>query len=482
MEQMPNWLMQRAYMTPHREALRFEGRSWTFRELEQQASRFAKKMVACGITPHARVALLGYSTAEFVQVIYACMQLQLEMVMLNNRLSDEELQYQLEDSEATALLIDARFADRVTHANTWTFARIAQAEETDVTISTTWQKEATMTVMYTSGTTGFPKGVRQTVRNHEASALASALNLGVRPDDVWFCATPIFHISGFSTLTKSLLYGMTVDLYEKFDETEAALSIASGRATMISVVALTLSRILTVMEQRQLTAHPRFVTMLAGGGPIPRTFLERAQALNVPVAQTYGMTETASQTTTLQAEEAFTKLGSAGKPLFFNTVRIDGATKPGEEGEICIQGPHVTPGYIGRFADRSPLNNGWLHSGDIGYIDEDGYLFVVDRRADLIISGGENIYPAQIENVLHSHPAVVEAGVCGVADAQWGQVPAAFVVVKEQVSEEQLRAHCLQKLARYKVPKAFYIVEELPRNGANKLMRRKLIDLQKDSE
>lgn len=477
MEQMPNWLMQRAYLTPQREALRFEGKSWTFQQLNEEALHLARKLTHCSLQPHARVAILGYSTAQLVKIIYACMHLQLEMVMLNNRLSEEELQYQLDDSEAVIVLADDRLTERIRHAHVYTFTQIEQSDEADVFIEPMWHRDATMTIMYTSGTTGYPKGVRQTVRNHEASALASALNLGIRPDDAWLCATPIFHISGFSTLTKSLIYGMTVDLYEKFDAQAAANSIASGRVTMISVVALTLGRLLDIMEKQHLVASRRFVVCLAGGGPIPHAYLQRAQALHMPVSQTYGMTETASQTTTLQADEAFIKLGSAGKPLFFNAIRIDGATKPGDEGEICIQGPHVTPGYIGRFAERQTTTDGWLYSGDIGYIDEDGYLFVVDRRADLIISGGENIYPAQIEDVLLSHPAVAEAGVCGLADVMWGQVPIAFVVVKQPVTVEELHEHCKQKLAKYKVPTAIYIVDALPRNGANKLLRRELPNL-----
>lgn len=477
MEQIPNWLMQRAHLTPQREALRFEGTSWTFQQLHNDALQLARKLIYCGVQQQTRVAILGYSTAQLVKIIYASMHLQLEMVMLNNRLSAEELQYQLDDSEATVVLVDERFASSVVHSSVLTFSDVEQADEADVHISPLWHHDATMTIMYTSGTTGYPKGVRQTVRNHEASALASALNLGLRHDDAWLCATPIFHISGFSTLTKSLIYGMTVDLYEKFDAQATAKSIASGRVTMISVVALTLGRLLNVMEEERLVAHSRFVACLAGGGPIPHAYLQRAQSLHMPVLQTYGMTETSSQTTTLQADEAFVKLGSAGKPLFFNAIRIDGATKPGEEGEICIQGPHVTPGYIGRFAERQTTTDGWLYSGDIGYIDEDGYLFVVDRRADLIISGGENIYPAQIESVLHSHRAVLEAGVCGLADVLWGQVPIAFVVVKEDVTVEELHEYCKQKLAKYKVPTAIYIVDALPRNGANKLLRRELPDL-----
>lgn len=195
------------------------------------------------------------------------------------------------------------------------------------------------------------------------------------------------------------------------------------------------------------------------------------------VLQTYGMTETSSQTATLPAEDALRKIGSAGKPLFFNQIKILGAEGPYQEGEICIRGPHVTPGYVGRFEHNPSMIDGWLHTGDIGYLDEEGYLYVVDRRSDLIISGGENVYPAEVENVLMGHPAVKEAGVCGIEDATWGQVPIAFVVLKKDASIQEIIEYCSQHLAKYKVPKKVHIVDALPRNASNKLMRRKLKEL-----
>ena len=188
------------------------------------------------------------------------------------------------------------------------------------------------------------------------------------------------------------------------------------------------------------------------------------------------MTETASQTATLSNEDALTRLGSAGKPLFFNQIRIN---KIDDEkvGEILIRGPHVTPRYVGKFKHKETMIDGWLHTGDLGYLDEEGYLYVVDRRSDLIISGGENIYPAEIENVLLAHPAIKEAGVCGIADDKWGQVPIAFIVTKTDVNETALFSFCKKNLANYKVPKKIVQVDCLPRNGANKLLRRNLIEL-----
>lgn len=201
----------------------------------------------------------------------------------------------------------------------------------------------------------------------------------------------------------------------------------------------------------------------------------------IPVYQTYGMTETSSQICTLAADYMLTKVGSAGKPLFLCQLRIEngGEVAPSHvEGEIVVKGPNVTSGYFKREeATRETVRDGWLHTGDLGYLDEEGFLYVLDRRSDLIISGGENIYPAQIEEALLAHSKVVEAGVVGKADEKWGQVPVAFIVKADHVTEEELIRFCEEKLARYKVPKEIHFLSELPRNASKKLLRRELRQL-----
>ncbi|SOC03503.1 2-succinylbenzoyl-CoA synthetase [Ureibacillus xyleni] len=473
----PNWILQRAYLTPTRAALTFGNNSWTFDQIKEISLNRAEQLAALGIQHKQRIALLGPSQPRLIFMMYGCMHLQCEMVMLNRKLSKAELEYQIQDAEVEVVLVDETDVDILpANIQKLTFSTIEESKGVKVDIAHDWPVDQTITIMYTSGTTGFPKGVRQTVGNHQSSALSSVLNIGLTEEDVWLCALPLFHISGFSILVRSLLYGNEVKLYEKFDKECAVQDIAEGRVTHMSVVAVILERILHGLEEKQLKASPKFKVMLPGGGPVPKKYLERAHQLGIAVCQTYGMTETSSQTATLSNKDALRKLGSVGKPLFFNQIKID-ANEQGREGEILIRGPHVTPGYIGRFAEKSPTIDGWLHTGDIGYLDEEGYLYVVDRRSDLIISGGENIYPAEVENVLMGHDAIREAGVCGIEDEVWGQVPIAFIVLKSDISEEELQKYCLEKLAKYKIPKQFYVVQELPRNGSNKLMRRKLKDL-----
>lgn len=473
---IPNWLIQRAYLTPDKLALSFGGEAWTFKQMKEQAMTIARKMKANGLNEGERIALLGPSNSEMVFVIHACMLLDLEIVMLNSRLSSTELEWQIDDSAAVAVIVADELQQLISHTSIrqLPFSTIRQSIEQGFQHQETWQSDRTVTIMYTSGTTGFPKGVRQTAGNHVSSALSSVLNLGLSDNDVWLCAMPLFHISGFSILVRSVLYGMEVRLYEKFDAVCAAKELINGSVTHMSAVSLTLEKTLYEMEKDNAIAHPSFKAILAGGGPVPLGYLERATACKIPVLQTYGMTETSSQTATLAAEDAIRKMGSAGKPLFFNQIKIKNCETPGKVGEVLLRGPHITPGYIGRYEEVDPFEGEWFPTGDLGYLDEEGYLFIIDRRSDLIISGGENIYPAEIENVLASHPSIREVGVCGKEDAKWGSVPVAFVVVSERVTAEQLKDYCLEHMARYKVPKEFRFVNSLPRNGANKLVRRQL--------
>lgn len=473
----PNWIKQRAYLTPNRVALSFHDEQWTFKELYLKSVNLAYKLNTLRLTNGKRVAILAPSTPSLIELLYACMQAQCEMVLLNGRLAKQELAYQVEDAEVDAILVaDEELAKLPDDARIIPFSKLYETTESEFEIAAQWEEDFAMTIMYTSGTTGFPKGVCQTVSNHSSSAISSALNLGISENDTWLCTVPIFHISGFSIVVRSLLYGMKIRLYEKFDAKECAQEIMEGTVTKMSVVSVILENILSEMEQAGQKAHPHFTTALAGGGPVPVDYLKRAEKLDLRVAQTYGMTETSSQTATLSNEDAMTHIGSAGKPLFFNEIKID--AKDGDSiGEILIRGPHVTPKYIGRFKDKPTTINGWLHTGDVGYLDEQGYLYVVDRRSDLIISGGENIYPAEIENVLLGHPNVKEAGVCGIEHDKWGQVPVTFIVAKKQMTEQEIIDFCIQHLANYKVPKQVHFVSHLPRSGSNKLLRRKLMQL-----
>ncbi len=473
---IPNWLTQRMYLTPHKIALSKGDETWTFQDVYEKGKKYAEQLTTCGIVSENRIALIGSSNETMVFIIYGALLRGVEIVMLNHRLTSEELRWQMEDAEVKAVLYEDSFEEKIagTMEHSYAFSTISAKKPTPFTIDQEWQDDKTVTIMYTSGTTGFPKGVRQTAQNHTSNAMSSVLNLGLMEDDCWLCTMPLFHISGFSILVRSLLYGMKIRLYEKFDAKRVTAEIVNGTVTRMSVVTVMLQQIIAELEAKQQVAHPSFKTMLAGGGSIPTDYLQRAMARQIPILQTYGMTETSSQTATLASEDALRKIGSAGKPLFFNQIKIRNAHEPNIHGEVLVKGPHVTPGYIGRFTHKSPLEDGWLPTGDIGYLDEEGYLFIVDRRSDLIISGGENVYPAEIENVISSFPNVREVGVCGMKDEKWGEVPVAFVVMDALITEEALIHYCMERLAKYKVPKKIMFTAQLPRNASNKLLRREL--------
>lgn len=478
---LPNWLKQRAELTPNRPAIEFEGRTYSFAELDQMAERMAGKLAAKGLKAGDTSAILLRNHIDTVVCIHALFYLGVKIVMLNSKLSAPELVWQLQDSKAEYLFSEACFSGKLTKIRHVVLAINIYIKEELIEVNTAtivreFHLNNVATIMYTSGTTGNPKGVLQTFGNHWWSAIGSVLNLGLTENDCWYCAVPIFHISGLSILMRNVIYGMKVVLVEKFDEVEANHNIIENGVTIMSVVTAMLNRMVTALGEDYYPAH--FRCFLLGGGPAPIHMLEHCKQKGIPVFQSYGMTETSSQIVTLAPEYSLEKIGSAGKALFPSQLRIevDGRQAgPNEAGEIVVFGPNVTKGYWNRpDATDEVIKEGWLHTGDIGYLDEDGFLYVLDRRSDLIISGGENVYPAEIESVLSGHPAVFEAGVTRVEDEKWGQVPLAFVVLKEDVTEKELVAYCRDHLASYKIPREIVFCNKLPRNGANKLLRREL--------
>jgi o-succinylbenzoate---CoA ligase len=485
-EKMPNFLKKRAFLTPDRIAVYFNEQTVTFNELYQHSYRVAGQLQRAGVCKDQYIGVLLKNNLDTVVILFALQLLGVRGVILNNRLSPSELVWQLNDAMVASLILEDTFSETKAFINNQipTLCMLTKDDifsgNSDVPII---QEEISLseicTIMYTSGTTGNPKGVIQTYGNHWWSSIGSALNLGFIDGDCWLCNVPLFHISGFSILMRSVIYGMPIVLHDQFDVEKTIYDIHEKKVTIMSVVGTTLTRIVEALNDRHLPNH--FRCMLLGGGPAPLPLLQACVEKEVPVFQTYGMTESSSQIVTLAPEYSLTKLGSAGKPLFPSELQIveeDGGAAPaGVPGEIVIKGPNVTQGYLFRpEASKEKFCNGWFHTGDIGYLDYEGFLYVLDRRSDLIISGGENIYPAEIESVLAAHQDVVEAGVTSLDDADWGQVPIAFIVKREGTnpSVEALEQFCKARLAKYKVPKAFYFTKELPRNASKKVLRREL--------
>jgi o-succinylbenzoate---CoA ligase len=483
-QMLPNLLVKRAFLTPDRPAIQFKNNTYSFKEVYEKSYQIAGQLMQLGLTKGEYAGVLLSNHADTVFIYLAFQLLDVKAVILNNRLTAEEIAWQLNDSQAAHLITETDFTAKYEEVNkllnkltVTSKEQLFTADFVEPIIADEINLNNVCTVMYTSGTTGHPKGVLQTYGNHWWSAVGSALNLGISEKDCWLCVVPMFHISGYSILIRSIVYGMKMVIMDTFNEKEVIKMIQNEKITIMSVVSTMLIRIEAELGEGRLPAE--FRCMLLGGGPASKALLENCMEKDIPVFQTYGMTETASQIVTLSPEYSLSKLGSAGKPLFPSQLKIMDSNgveaKERIAGEIIVKGPNVTIGYLNREEESSKkIIDGWLSTGDIGYLDEEGFLYVLDRRSDLIISGGENVYPAEIEGVLGSHPDIVDAGVIGVEDEKWGQVPAAFISAKAALNKAELVEFCLQKLAKYKVPKHFYIIDNVPRNAAKKILRREL--------
>jgi o-succinylbenzoate---CoA ligase len=423
---MEHWLARAAAIDPERVALVAGGSQITYAELDASARVAAGALRDRGISSGEPVALALPAGQGFVVALHGCMAAGSVAVPIDLRLSAAE---RAERAAAATLVEETLAGPRL---------ETAAALELD----------AIATIMYTSGTTARPRPVALSYGNWLAAALGSAVALGLDPDERWLCPLPLAHVGGLSILIRSAIYGTTVVLQKRFDAhaLTTALMEAGHRVTLVSLVPTMLARLLDA----GLQDPPTLRWALLGGGPIPPVLLERASDAGVPVAPTYGMTEACSQ------------IATHGWPL--PGVDVDVA----EDGEVLVRGATVARGALGP--------DGWLHSGDIGEVDDRGRLAIVGRKADTIVSGGENVAPAEVEAVLLSHPAVADAAVHGRAHPEWGEAVVATVVLRDgaSVPADELRAYCAARITRYKVPKAIDFAPRLPRTQSGKLLRREL--------
>ncbi|HLS35474.1 MAG TPA: o-succinylbenzoate--CoA ligase [Bacillota bacterium] len=478
---MPHWLTKRAYLSPEQVAIEtHEGEVLTFLQLQEKSKSFARKLASVGVRSGENVGIFSGNEPQMIIAIHALSYLGCTCVLLNMRLTETELSYQIKDSNMSYLLASDSEYKKVTEMNVpvevLSFSMIKTKQEKEVSLVTEISLDDPFTIVYTSGTTGNPKGVVHTYGNHWWSAISSALNLGLSQNDKWLTVLPMFHVGGFSICMRSIIYGISMYVMEKFDVAEVNEAIFSKNITIASVVTVMLQQLTDNLQDQ---AYPEtFRCMLLGGGPVPKPLLETCAERNIPVFQSYGLTETSSQIVTLSPRDALKKLGSAGKPLFPGQLKIH---QPDEDGvgEILVKGPMVTKGYLhNEQANTESFQNGWLATGDLGYVDEEGFLYVVERRTDLIISGGENVYPSEIESVLSGCVHVKDIGVIGKKDDKWGEIPVAFIVPStKNVLKEEILKYAEKHLARYKVPKEIKFVQELPRTASNKLMRRELVKM-----
>ncbi|MEV1026016.1 o-succinylbenzoate--CoA ligase [Streptomyces sp. NPDC050264] len=495
-EGLGSWPARRARKTPHRTALIHDstGTRHTYAELHTRTTRLAHALRARGIRRGDRVAHLGPNHPAYLETFFAAGVLGAVFVPLNTRLAGPEIAYQLSDSGAKVLIHSRAHRSLVaglpgsTDVRTYVevgpeYEQLIASEATDEAIDETVTGDDTCIIMYTSGTTGRPKGAMLTHANLTWNAVNVLVDTDLTSDERALVSAPLFHTAGLNMLALPvLLKGGACVLVDSFDAEQTLRLIAEHRITTMFGVPTMYD--LVARQPAWPTADLTSLrTLLCGGAPVPTALIATYQARGLTFLQGYGMTEASPGALFLDAEHAVEKAGSAGVPHFFTDVRVVRPdltpTEPGETGEILVRGPHVMPGYWGLpDATAAAFSDGWFRSGDAARTDEDGYVHIVDRIKDMIISGGENVYPAEIEDLLLAHPAIAECAVIGVPDDKWGEVPRAVVVPRAGAhpDPDEVLASLAGRLAKYKIPKSVVITDELPRTASGKLLKSRLRD------
>lgn len=499
-----NWfavLAHHATRTPDRPLARFEGATSSYGEMAERATALAGGLHERGVAAGDVVALLSYNCTEFLETIFAANHLGAIAMPINWRLAAPEVRYILEHSGARALVCDDALvpvANDATKGMEDGLARlcIADAPPSGWTSLADLRRDANLAphacqgddvhrLMYTSGTTGRPKGVMITHANLAWKNLAHLVEFGFTSDDLGLACGPLYHVGALDLTTTTLIAaGATTIIHRVFDAPAVVDEIERSRVTTVWLAPAMVNAIMALpdVERRDLSSVR---VIINGGEKMPIPLIERLQRTfpSAWFADAYGLTETVSGDTFLDRDSLITKLGSVGRPCLYLEVDVRDehgrSVAPGERGEIVLRGPKVFKGYWrDPDATAAAFAGGWFHTGDVGVRDEDGYLWVVDRLKDMILSGGENVAGSEVERVLYEHDAVLEAAVVGRPDERWGEVPVAFVALRDgaAASGADLIEHCRAQLARFKVPKDVVFVDALPRNPSGKVLKRELRD------
>ena len=456
-----DWLRYGAKHYPNRICIN----EYTYNDIYRSVVHVARKLEPLQAS---RIAILSDNSVMMAIYVLATMVVHKELLLLNVHLKSKEIENQLAQLDVTTVLHSVERREQLPNSiSTIVFEsleHILSDEEADDTFDWTFEDRDIAAIMNTSATTGQFKSVPLRWGQIRAHVQASKEVLGKTEQDNWLMVLPLFHVSGLSILLRSLYNGTAVTILPKYDEAQVLKLIESEYINMMSLV----PTILTQLEPK--ITHHKLRVILLGGEFIPMALIDACEKKSLPIYKTYGMTETFSQSVTFSVLDYPHKRDSVGKPLPGMQVRID---KPDADGigEIHLTGPMVMTGYI----DKEPID-GDLNTDDIGYIDEDGFVYILNRRKDLIISGGENIYPKELEDLVYTLPSVKECAVVPVSDPKWGQVPALFVAFHdgESMTADAILSFMTNSLAKYKIPKYVKILPALPRNGTGKIVRNEL--------
>ena len=497
-------LTKRALINPEREAYvdSESGLRLTFKELNSHCNRLADSLLKIGVEPGNRVALALMNSAEFLEAYFAVAKIGGVVVPLNWRLVPNELEFILKDSGSEILIFGEEFVDIFrdlynrgdkTDVNTWiqvseenTTAEFAKdydafrgsGNETEPIIGA--EEDDLLYIMYTSGTTGLPKGV---VHSHNSSIWALITFIAstdLRDGDRYLVALPLFHVGSLVPVTLNVYWGVTSIVMREFDPVRAWELIPEERITCSLLVPAMLNFMSQVTDIAQYD-YSRLRWIQSGAAPLPENLIRTYADWNIEVHQIYGLTECCGPACVINAENALKKIGSTGRVFFHTEGRVvnenGGDCSPGEQGEIWLKGKHIMLEYWNKpdATAEAITTEGWLRTGDVATIDEDGFIYIQDRIKDMIISGGENVYPAEIENVILTHPGIIEVAVIGQPSSKWGESPFAIVVRKDEtVTEGDILNHCDGKLARFKLPKGAEFIDIIPRNANGKVLKREL--------
>ena len=462
---MDFWLKDQAELKKDKLAIVTDKSSLTFKELYESAYHLARHISAL---KQPRVGLYIYNDIESVILIHACWLANVEVAMINTRLTSQEIINQLKSINVNTIIYTLPI--ELDDFKLYSFNSLKQLTPLDISTNE-FKLENIASIMFTSGTTGPQKAVPQTFNNHLASAKGCEQSLGYDHETVWLSVLPIYHISGLSVILRAVIKGFTVRLVKKFNSNTMLDIIKTNHVTHVSLVPQTLKWLMDA----GLTQPYTLEKILLGGAKLSSHLIEQALNNHLPIYNSFGMTETCSQFLTASPDMLAICHDTVGKPSDNVQVKIKNPNHQGH-GELLIKGNNVMNGYL--YPENLPdtFEDGFFNTGDIAEVDNEGYVMVYDRRKDLIISGGENIYPYQVETIAKCYKGISDAVCVGRDDNTWGQVPVLYYLAEEKINQNDLAQYFQENLAKYKLPKAYYHVTDLPYTSTGKLQRSKVMN------
>ncbi|WP_407271755.1 acyl-CoA synthetase [Radiobacillus sp. PE A8.2] len=482
-----DWLKSRSILFPEKRAVidAVTDESWTFKEIDHRADVLAHVFLANGIQKGDRVALLSKNHISYFDFLFACVKIGAVFVPLNWRLTSSELDYIIGDAAPKIIGIQSNFnselnrlknRNHVIEIDSNSYITNLPIAYDDLKPDQTISESDPLAIIYTGGTTGDPKGAVLTHRSILWNSMNTIVSWNLTNEDTTLTCLPMFHTGGLNSLTLPVIMaGGTVILSPGFQPEQAVVDLIRFDCTIVLFVP-TMYHLLIKTEEFKQANFPQMKVFLSGGAPCPLRIYEAFQGKGLAFKEGYGLTEAGPNNFYIDPEDAVKHRGSVGKPMILNDIKIQAEhgseAAANEVGELLVRGNHVFEFYWNKQeATKAAIINGWLHTGDLAKKDSDGYVYIVGRKKDMILSGGENVYPLEIENWLESHEAIDEIAVIGVSDDKWGEKVIAFVTTHqpEIVTDQALTNYCKQKLAAYKIPKQFHIVDELPKTHVGKI-------------